>query len=60
MTSPSIIHGEPEIGDEIWQQPLSDTIRAEAETIADYAGPGLLRCLAVPSESRSATTSSSK
>jgi hypothetical protein len=31
-----------EIGDEIWQQPLSDAIRAEAETIADYAGPGLL------------------
>ncbi len=30
------------IGDEIWQQPLSDAIRVEAETIADYAGPGLL------------------
>jgi hypothetical protein len=31
-----------EIGDEIWQQPLADAIRAEAETIADHAGPGLL------------------
>ena len=31
-----------EIGDEIWQQPLADAIRAEAETVADYAGPGLL------------------
>ena len=31
-----------EIGDEIWQQPLADAIRTEAETIADHAGPGLL------------------
>jgi hypothetical protein len=31
------------IGDEIWQQSLGDAIRAEAETIADYAGPDLLR-----------------
>ena len=31
-----------EIGDEIWQQSLADAIRAEAETIADYAGPDLL------------------
>jgi hypothetical protein len=34
--------GPYEIGDEIWQQPLADAIRAEADTIADYAGPGLL------------------
>ena len=31
-----------EIGDEIWQQPLEEAISAEAETIADYAGPALL------------------
>lgn len=31
-----------ELGDEIWQQPLPDAIRAEAEIIADYAGPDLL------------------
>jgi hypothetical protein len=31
-----------QIGDEIWQQPLADAIRTEAETIADYASPGLL------------------
>jgi hypothetical protein len=31
-----------EIGDEIWQQPLEEAISAEAETIADYAGPELL------------------
>jgi hypothetical protein len=31
------------LGDEIWQQSLSGAIRAEAETIADYAGPDLLR-----------------
>ena len=31
-----------EIGDEIWQQPLADAIRAEAQTIADYADPDLL------------------
>jgi hypothetical protein len=31
-----------EIGDEIWQQPLGEAIRVEAETIADYAGPELL------------------
>jgi hypothetical protein len=31
-----------EIGDEIWQQSLADAIHAEADTIADYAGPGLL------------------
>jgi hypothetical protein len=31
-----------EIGDEIWQQPLADAIGTEAQTIADYAGPGLL------------------
>lgn len=34
-----------DIGDEIWQQSLGDAIRAEAETIADYAGPDLLRLL---------------
>ena len=33
---------EYEIGDEIWQQPLADAIAAEAQTIADYAGPELL------------------
>jgi hypothetical protein len=32
-----------ELGDEIWQQSLSDAIRAEAEMIADYASPGLLQ-----------------
>jgi hypothetical protein len=31
------------IGEEIWQQPLEAAISAEAETIADYAGPELLR-----------------
>jgi hypothetical protein len=31
-----------ELGDEIWQQSLAHAIRAEAETIADYAGPDLL------------------
>jgi hypothetical protein len=31
-----------ELGDEIWQQSLADAIRAEAETIADYADPDLL------------------
>jgi hypothetical protein len=31
-----------EIGDEIWQQPLADAIRAEADTIAGSAGAGLL------------------
>jgi hypothetical protein len=34
---------EYEIGDEIWQQPLADGIAAEAQTIADHAGPELLR-----------------
>jgi hypothetical protein len=32
-----------EIGDEIWQQALPKAIRTEAETVADYAGPDLLR-----------------
>ncbi len=31
------------LGDEIWQQSLPDAIRAEAEIIADHAGPDLLR-----------------
>ncbi len=31
-----------EIGDEIWQQPLADAIRAEAEVIAEHAGRDLL------------------
>ena len=31
-----------EIGDEIWQQPLANAIRTEAQTIADHAGPELL------------------
>jgi hypothetical protein len=31
-----------ELGDEIWQQPLPDAIRAEAEIVADHAGPDLL------------------
>lgn len=31
-----------EIGDEIWQQPLHDAIREEAETIVEYAGSDLL------------------
>jgi hypothetical protein len=31
-----------DIGEEIWQQPLHDAIREEAETIADYAGSDLL------------------
>jgi hypothetical protein len=33
---------ECEIGDEIWQQSLADAIAAEAQTIADHAGPELL------------------
>jgi hypothetical protein len=33
-----------EIGDEIWQRSLPAAIRAEAETVADYAVPDLL-CL---------------
>ncbi len=38
------LHGaEPyEIGPEIWQQPLADAIRAEAETIAADGGSDLL------------------
>jgi hypothetical protein len=38
------IQGAPsyDIGDEIWQASLADAIRAEADTIAGYAGPGLL------------------
>jgi hypothetical protein len=49
-SDPLILHvhldgaGPHEIGDEIWQQPLADVIRAEADTIAGNAGPGLL-CL---------------
>jgi hypothetical protein len=31
-----------DVGDEIWQEPLEDAIRAEAETIADYAASDLL------------------
>jgi hypothetical protein len=31
-----------DIGEEIWQLPLEDAIRAEAETIAGYAGSELL------------------
>jgi hypothetical protein len=31
-----------DIGDEIWQEPLADAIRSEADTIADHAGPELL------------------
>jgi hypothetical protein len=31
-----------EIGPEIWQQPLTDAIQAEAEAIAGFAGPDLL------------------
>jgi hypothetical protein len=47
--NPLILHvhldgAEPyELDDEVWQQSLADAIRAEAETIADYAGPDLLR-----------------
>lgn len=39
------VEGAPayEIGDEIWQSSLADAIYAEAETIAGYAGPDLLR-----------------
>ena len=38
------LHGaQPyEIGDEIWQQPLADAIRTEAEVIAGHAGRDLL------------------
>jgi hypothetical protein len=38
------IQGAPsyDIGDEIWQEPLADAIRSEADTIADHAGPELL------------------
>jgi hypothetical protein len=31
-----------EVGDEIWQEPLADVIRAEADMIANYAGAELL------------------
>ena len=31
-----------DVGDEIWQEALEDAIRAEAETIAGYAGSDLL------------------
>ena len=31
-----------QLGDEIWQQSLRDAIRAEAEIVADHAGPDLL------------------
>jgi hypothetical protein len=31
-----------DVGDEIWQEPLADVIRAEAEMIASYAGAELL------------------
>ena len=31
-----------DVGDEIWQETLSDAIRAEAESIVYTAGPGLL------------------
>jgi hypothetical protein len=34
--------GSYEIGDEVWQEPLADAIRTEAETIADYVGSDLL------------------
>lgn len=46
---PLILHvhlagAEPyQLGDEIWQQSLRDAIRAEAEMVADHAGPALLR-----------------
>ena len=48
-SNPLILHlhldgAEPyELGDEIWQQSLADAIRAEAQTIAEHAGPDLLR-----------------
>jgi hypothetical protein len=32
-----------DVGDEIWQEALEDAIRAEAETIAGYAGSELLK-----------------
>jgi hypothetical protein len=31
-----------DVGPEIWQQPLADAIVAEAEMVADYAGPEVL------------------
>ena len=31
-----------DVGDEIWQEPIADAIRTEAEMIADQAGPDLL------------------
>jgi hypothetical protein len=31
------------VGDEIWHEPLADAIHAEAETIAEYAGPEMLK-----------------
>jgi hypothetical protein len=38
------VQGAPsyDVGDEIWQESLADAIRAEADTIADHAGPELL------------------
>ncbi len=47
-SNPLILHvhlpgAEPyELGDEIWQQPLADAIRSEAEIIAEHAGRDLL------------------
>jgi hypothetical protein len=35
--------GSYKIGDEIWQQPLADAIRAEAEIIAECASLDLLQ-----------------
>lgn len=34
-----------QLGDELWQQPLADAIRAEAENIAEHAGRDLLPVL---------------
>ncbi len=48
-SNPLILHvhlddaGSCEIGDEIWQQPLADAIRAEAEIIAECASLDLLQ-----------------
>ena len=47
-SNPLVLHvhlagAEPyQLGDELWQQSLRDAIRAEAEIVADHAGPDLI------------------
>ena len=63
-SNPLILHvhlagAEPyQLGDEIWQQPLTDAIRAEAESVAEHAGQDLLPEASRAAEPRSETASS--